>query len=637
MSYLVSQNLIYVSFSLLLGLLLIWYIWNNFRKQAIAQNTNEYVHYEDISQDFQPYRMQADTLEESDLSSSTSQVELLEDKLESLRNQFETLKANRDDLKTKLSIAIEHSKKQAEFIEQTRRKPSETDELKALLGKITERNNLLNIELGKREDEIVALRKTPTVIDDLKSQLKTTLELNRSLHQELESRDKKISSVRKEHVETSELKLQLQQSTERNHALNKELENLQTQLTTRDKEFNNQALLFTNLKKEFESSNAKQKSLQAELETAKSRLIPLENEIKTHKQNLAALQQQSAEMILLRSNLEKRDHEIIELKQTLENQRKKFQSLEAETTNSQTFMRGLQDRLEDANKRVPSLEEDIRIKDNRISSLENELGTLQGQITSLEASIDRRNERITNVEKQLFQAQQQNNPLRDDLRRRDQKINDLEKQLQEAKKVVPIAAIHEPKERETIKSAPKKRKMKPYGLNKPSRKPDDLKLISGVGIVLEKTLNKCGIYYFEQIAGFTRKDVAAVDNMLKFKGRIDRDKWIEQARILMRGGTYTKKQNNKTNKKPATRRTKIKPLGMKRPTGDLDDLQLITGVGPKLERKLHRLGIYHFEQIAGLNRKDIELIDSKLGSYRGRIARDNWPAQARRLHKKFYI
>ena len=75
---------------------------------------------------------------------------------------------------------------------------------------------------------------------------------------------------------------------------------------------------------------------------------------------------------------------------------------------------------------------------------------------------------------------------------------------------------------------------------------------------------------------------------------------------------------------------------MKRPSGQLDDLQLINGVGPTLEKKLHRLGIYHFEQIAQLTAEDIALIDSKLKTYKGRVKRDKWPMQARKLHKEFY-
>ncbi|MGI9488308.1 MAG: hypothetical protein ACR2RF_20995 [Geminicoccaceae bacterium] len=64
---------------------------------------------------------------------------------------------------------------------------------------------------------------------------------------------------------------------------------------------------------------------------------------------------------------------------------------------------------------------------------------------------------------------------------------------------------------------------------------DDLKKISGVGPKLEKTLNGLGIYHFAQIAAFTPDNVAWVDRHLRFKGRIEREKWIDQAKTLAAG------------------------------------------------------------------------------------------------------
>jgi NADH-quinone oxidoreductase subunit E len=61
---------------------------------------------------------------------------------------------------------------------------------------------------------------------------------------------------------------------------------------------------------------------------------------------------------------------------------------------------------------------------------------------------------------------------------------------------------------------------------------DDLKLISGVGPKLEQKLNALGITRFAQIAAWTAEDVARFDDQLNFRGRIDRDKWIEQAKAL---------------------------------------------------------------------------------------------------------
>lgn len=65
---------------------------------------------------------------------------------------------------------------------------------------------------------------------------------------------------------------------------------------------------------------------------------------------------------------------------------------------------------------------------------------------------------------------------------------------------------------------------------------DDLKQLKGVGPKLEKTLNELGFYHFDQIAKWTEAEVAWVDDNLKFKGRIERDGWIEQAKMLAAGG-----------------------------------------------------------------------------------------------------
>jgi NADH-quinone oxidoreductase subunit J len=62
-----------------------------------------------------------------------------------------------------------------------------------------------------------------------------------------------------------------------------------------------------------------------------------------------------------------------------------------------------------------------------------------------------------------------------------------------------------------------------------------------------------------------------------------------------------------------------------------DDLKKIKGVGPKLERLLHKNGIYTFSQIAELNATQLQDLDSKLEEFKGRIARDNWIEQARAL------
>jgi len=61
---------------------------------------------------------------------------------------------------------------------------------------------------------------------------------------------------------------------------------------------------------------------------------------------------------------------------------------------------------------------------------------------------------------------------------------------------------------------------------------DNLKNIKGIGPKIEETLNGMGIYHFDQVAAWGRKEVKWVDEELSFKGRIDREKWISQAKAL---------------------------------------------------------------------------------------------------------
>ena len=62
---------------------------------------------------------------------------------------------------------------------------------------------------------------------------------------------------------------------------------------------------------------------------------------------------------------------------------------------------------------------------------------------------------------------------------------------------------------------------------------DDLKKISGVGPALEAKLNGFGVYTFQQIADWTPENVTAFDDLLSFKGRIERDNWLEQAKTFV--------------------------------------------------------------------------------------------------------
>ncbi len=78
-------------------------------------------------------------------------------------------------------------------------------------------------------------------------------------------------------------------------------------------------------------------------------------------------------------------------------------------------------------------------------------------------------------------------------------------------------------------------KNRPAGIEKPAAV-DDLKLISGVGPKIEGTLHSLGIFTFSQVASWKKAEREWVDGYLNFKGRIERDDWVKQAKALAKGG-----------------------------------------------------------------------------------------------------
>src|SRR3984957_4424198 len=77
---------------------------------------------------------------------------------------------------------------------------------------------------------------------------------------------------------------------------------------------------------------------------------------------------------------------------------------------------------------------------------------------------------------------------------------------------------------------------RPQGIAAPEGNADDLKLIKGIGPKNEKISNALGIYHFRQIANWTPEEAIWVSHHMAFPGRIEREHWIPQAKLLASGG-----------------------------------------------------------------------------------------------------
>ena len=200
---------------------------------------------------------------------------------------------------------------------------------------------------------------------------------------------------------------------------------------------------------------------------------------------------------------------------------------------------------------------------------------------------------------------------------------------------------------------------KPVGLSAPrGGGADDLTLIRGIGPKNEAILHGLGVWHFDQIADWSADEVAWVNGAIAFPGRIEREHWIAQARLLaagietdhaaaVRAGTVTASDAALDDAEGAAlgaalpvlaaavedegRHGGRRPLGLAAPRGKVaDDLKQISGIGRQNEQKLNALGIFHFDQIAAWTPENVAWAGSYL-AFPGRIDRENWVAQAKTL------
>ena len=83
---------------------------------------------------------------------------------------------------------------------------------------------------------------------------------------------------------------------------------------------------------------------------------------------------------------------------------------------------------------------------------------------------------------------------------------------------------------------------------------------------------------------------------------------------------------------PATAQGGYRPNLLTAPKGGkADDLKLIWGVGPEIEKLLNKQGIHHFDQLAHWNDKDVAWFDALLPEFHGRAVREKWVEQSMKL------
>ena len=206
----------------------------------------------------------------------------------------------------------------------------------------------------------------------------------------------------------------------------------------------------------------------------------------------------------------------------------------------------------------------------------------------------------------------------------------------EPESVAFVAPVVAPKPK--VVAAPKKiaPKPKPVAIIAPAKK-DDLKRISGIGRQNEARLNGFGVMNFAQIAGWSKKDEADYGDRLAFPGRIEREEWVKQAKVLAKGGTTEfAKRVDKGEVATSIGKGTVGDMGKapkvltKARGGKADNLTLIDGVGNAIEKRLFALGIYHFDQIAKMTDAEATWLGNEIG-FPGRVQRENWIGESATL------
>ena len=167
---------------------------------------------------------------------------------------------------------------------------------------------------------------------------------------------------------------------------------------------------------------------------------------------------------------------------------------------------------------------------------------------------------------------------------------------------------------------------------------NDLKLIKGIGPFIEKKLHVLNIFTFKQIANFNEEDEDMVNEAIEFfPGRIKRDQWVPQAKNFLEDPKAVKAAKEARTLERVKERAKELNFGrIGIATADeKDDLKLIKGIGPFIEKKLNSIGIYTFRQISNFKPEDEDKVNEVIEFFPGRIRRDEWSRQAESIVKAF--
>lgn len=392
------------------------------------------------------------------------------------------------------------------------------DELEPLTGKIHERDAIIgnwerdfqNLQ-QQSEDEIARLKDNIAGLEPLQAELENSQQECARLKIEIQQLQAAVEQANQKAQQVSNLQNEIKQLQTVSAEIKKRdstIEHLQGQLRSQTRNKDDE---IARLQKTLQTQ---QRNREEKIESFAARLAKLED---------------------LPQILNEREQEIKRLQDQLGNaEQEKHQeliALQAEIKRLEPFETTAQER----GKQIERIKQELKQSQQNDEREIKKLQTRVGQLDAIHQDLQKHQTTIARLKTQLRSAMQDQaeiSTIKVELKRRDTTIEDLRKQLAELKSQPKPAASRAQPAKRTVKKR----------LYTPTKKKDDLKRIYGIGPVMERTLNRLGVTSFEQIAGFTRKDIERVAEALQsFPDRIIRDNWIEGAKK-----EYRKKYGQKT-------------------------------------------------------------------------------------------
>ncbi len=312
-----------------------------------------------------------------------------------------------------------------------------------------------------------------------------------------------------------------------------QLKELEKELASKDELLNSTKSSMIPLKEKLERSSSQIEGYKTEINKLKEMLQEHEDEKKVLHGKLGELEKNLSQNNIATIELEKKQQELDEYKQKL-----------ASISNNSD--------LADTKSQLKELEKELASKDELLNSTKSSMIPLNAEIEQYKIEMSELKKRLKSYEEKRNEETQLTDMYKQKLASLSSRLEDEQKRakdLADKNSTLQQKANYTTQEIQQVISTNVKAKSigkKPRLLDKPEGKIDDLKLIKGIGPKLENVLHDLGIFHFRQIANWNEDEVDWVNDHLVFSGRIEREKWIEQAKKLIDAREANKGQSTPT-------------------------------------------------------------------------------------------